>query len=152
MKTKFPKLPAGWIFHHDLHLMVFRPRGIVTKAHLHRAIEMLEVAENEAARPFNRYTDLSKLEAIDVDFKTMFGFSLHRRLAYSKRLPVKSAVYVTSPASVHVAKIHALLTDYSPLKVRIFYDIPSIAKWLHVSVETLELDPFAGTNRKRKTK
>jgi len=143
MKTKFPKLPPGWIFHHDLHLMVFRPRGIVSQKRLNTALKMLEIAEDEAAHPFNRFSDLSKIDAIDLDFRTMFQFSLHRRLSYSKRTPVKSAVYVTSPATDHVAKIHRLLTDFSPLKVRLFKDIPSAAKWLRLSVETLELDPWA---------
>lgn len=144
MKTRLLKLPPGALFHHDLHLMVFRPRGIVTRKRLDAVIKTLELAEDRDERQFNRFTDLSKLDAIDVDFSTMFRFSLHRRLAYSRRLPVKSAVYVTSSEAVRVAKIHALLTDFSALKVRLFDSVAAAAKWLDVSLETLELDPWSG--------
>ena len=142
MKKRLARLPPGWLFHHDLHLMVFRPRGIITEKRLNRAIEVLEELEDRDMRPFNRFADLSKLDAIDVAFKGMFSFSLHRRLMYSKKSPVKSAVYVTSEAANRVAKIHAVLTDYSPLKVRLFHDLGNAAKWLGVSVEALELDPW----------
>ena len=145
MKKMLTKLPPGWLFHHDLYLMVFRPRGIITEKRLNMAIELLEDAEDRAERPFNRFTDTSKLDAIDIDFKEMFRFSLHRRLSYSRRVvPVRSAIYATSEAAIRVAKIHAVLTDYSPLKVKLFDDKSAAAKWLGVSLETLELDPWAG--------
>src|SRR5436190_6074215 len=145
-KKKLPKLPLGWLFHHDVHLMVFRPRGIISKKRLDAAIALLELTENQAHIPFNRFTDLSKLDAIDVDFKTMFRFSLHRRIFYERRDPVKSAILVTSPAAEHVAKIHALLTDFSPLQVKLFDTFSAAAMWLDVSRETLELDPWANLN------
>ena len=143
LKKKLTKLPTGWLFHHDMHLMVFRPRGIITKKRLDAAIKLLEQTEDEAAKPFNRFADLSKLDAIDLEFRAMFQFSLHRRLFYEKRQSVRSAIYVTSPAAAHVAKIHALLTNYSPLQVKLFDTMSKAARWLDVSVETLTLDPWA---------
>ena len=140
---KLKKLPPGWLFHHDLHLMVFRPRGTITAKRLEAAIVVLEEVEDCADRPFNRFTDLSKLEAIHLDFRSMFRFSLHRRLSYSKRLPVRSAIYVTTEETKRMAKLHALLTDYSPLKVKLFNDMSTAAKWLGVLPEILEIDPWA---------
>ena len=51
--------------------------------------------------------------------------------------PVKSAFWVTSPATTHYAKLHAMLTDYSPLEVALFTERPAAAKWLGVPVEAL---------------
>ena len=51
--------------------------------------------------------------------------------------PVKSAFYVTSPATAHYAKLHAMLTDYSPLDVALFAEREAAAKWLSVPVEVL---------------
>jgi|SRR5215831_16239535 len=145
MKTpKLGKLLPNVLFHHDLNLMVFIPRGIITEKRLDEVIEMLEREEDRAEKPFNRFADLSKLDAVDVDFDSMFRFSLHRRLFYRKRHPVKSAIYVTSEATLRIVKIHVLLTDYSPLKVRMFEDLAEAAKWLGVSLETLKLDPWSG--------
>ena len=145
------KLPPDTIFHHDVRLMVFRPRGIITEEWVNRAIELLEKEEDRAEKPFNRFSDLSKADAIDLDFKFMFRVSLHRRLVYAGHAPVKSAFYVTSEAAARIVKIHALVTDHSPLKVKMFEDLAAAAKWLGVSLETLELDPRSG-NKKSKQK
>lgn len=118
--------------------MIYRPRGILTEDRLAGIIKFLEKAEDKAARPFNRFTDFSKLDALDLDFKTMIRIALHRRLIYGQHPPVKSAFYVTSPAAARVVKVHAILTDHSPLKVKMFKELPLAAKWLEVSLNTLE--------------
>jgi hypothetical protein len=63
------------------------------------------------------------------------------RLASVSRLrpgpPVKSAFYVTTPASTHYVKLHAMLTDYSPLHVALFTDRAAAAKWLGIPIEAL---------------
>lgn len=118
--------------------MVYRPRGILTEHRLQSIVEFLEKAEDKAKRPFHRFTDLSKLDALDIDFQHMIRISLHRRVSYVKRPAVKSAFYVTSPAAARVVKIHAILTDHSPLAVKMFKDLAAAAKWLGVSKSTLE--------------
>jgi len=134
------KLPPNVLFHHDLQLLVFRPRGILKEKEVNRIVAFLEEAEEKAAKPFNRFTDNSKLDAVDVDFEFVFRISLHRRLVYARRSPVKSAFYVNSPTLARIVKLHALLTDRSPLQVKMFKDFAGAAKWLGVSVETLEID------------
>lgn len=118
--------------------MIYRPRGILTEHSLVKLVEFLEAAEDQAKAPFRRFTDLSKLDALDIDFKTMIRLSLHRRTSYSKRPSVKSAFYVTSPASARVVKVHVLLTDHSPLQVKMFTELTAAAKWLDVARSVLE--------------
>jgi hypothetical protein len=118
--------------------MIYRPRGILSEDKVATILEFLEQAESKAVRPFNRFTDLSKLDALDLDFKTMIRVSLHRRLFYAQFPPIKSAFYVTSPASARVVKVHAILTDHSPLVVKMFKELISAAKWLDVALNTLE--------------
>ena len=118
--------------------MVYRPRGILDEAEVNRVIGFLETEEDRAEKPFNRFTDNSKLDAVNLEFDFIFRVSLHRRLIYAQRPPVKSAIYVNSPAIARVAKIHAILTDRSPLQVKLFEDFEGAAKWLGVTVETLK--------------
>lgn len=118
--------------------MIYRPRGILTEDRLASIVEFLEKAEDKAVQPFNRFTDLSKLDALDLDFKTMIRISLHRRLVYGKHRPVRSAFYVTSAATARVVKVHAILTDHSPLKVKMFKELLPAAQWLDVSLSTLQ--------------
>jgi hypothetical protein len=63
----------------------------------------------------------------------VFHVALHRRLAYAGREPIKSAFYVTLPKAAHIVKIHALMTDQSPLNVEMFGEREAAAKWLERS-------------------
>jgi hypothetical protein len=131
-------IPSDVSFHPGPRLMIYRPRGILSEDRVEAIVEFLKKAEDKAVRPFNRFTDLSKLDALDLDFKTIIRVSLNRRLFYSQHPPVKSAFYVTSPAAARVVKVHAILTDHSPLVVKMFKELGSAAKWLDVSLSLLQ--------------
>lgn len=133
------KLPPNVLFHHDIHLMVFRPRGALTEKVVDEIVAFLEKEEERVEKPFNRYSDLSKVEAIKLDFDYAVRVSLHRRLSYMKHPPVKSAFFVTSKEAAHLVDIHALMTDHSPLHVAMFEDVAAAASWLGVSVENLQI-------------
>jgi hypothetical protein len=132
------KLPPNVIFHQDLHLMVYRPQGILDEDEVNRVVAFLDKEEDRAEKPFNRFTDNSRLDAVNLTFQFVFRVSLHRRLVYARRAPVKSAIYVTSPAIARFVKLHVILTDHSPLQVRMFKDVSAAARWLGVSTETLK--------------
>jgi len=131
------KLPAHVLFRKELSLILWKPRGILDESLVNEIVVFIDTAEARASKPFNRFADLSALDAVDLNFKFVFHIALHRRLAYAPRPPVKSAFYVTSPATTHYAKLHAMLTDYSPLDVALFTNRAAAAKWLGVPVETL---------------
>lgn len=131
-------IPPDVTFHPGPRLMIYRPRGILSEDRLKTIVEFLERAEDKAVRPFNRFTDLSKLDALDLDFKTLIRVSLHRRLLSGQHPPVKSAFYVTSPAAARVVKVHAILTDHSPLVVKMFKELAAAAKWLDVPLSLLQ--------------
>ena len=83
--------------------------------------------------------DLSALDMVDLNFKFVFHVALSRRLSAMSKPAVKSAFFVTSPATAHYAKLHAMLTDYSPLDVSLFTDRAAAAKWLDVPGEALTM-------------
>ena len=121
--------------------MVFRPRGVFSEKRIRNLVKMLEDAENEASRPFNRFTDLSQLLAVDLEVEAVLTVSLHRQNTYAKRAPVKSAYLVTTDAVVRLAKIHSMVTKSSYLSVKMFEKIGQAARWLGVRKAMLELDP-----------
>jgi hypothetical protein len=133
------KLPPHVSFHHDLRLLVYRPRGILREKAINTIVEFLEKEEDRAEKPFDRFTDTSKVTAIDLNFRFVFRIALHRRLFYARRPAVKSAFYVNSPEAARVVKIHVLMTDHSPLRCAMFHTLEDAAKWMGVSVETLEM-------------
>jgi len=131
------KPPAEVEFLEEAHLLVWRPRGILDEAAVNKVLVDLLRREAMAAKPFNRFCDLSAIESFHLTFRYIFHVALHRRLSYAGRGPIKSAFYVTHPEAAHLVKIHALMTDYSPLNVEMFEEREAAAKWLGVSVESL---------------
>jgi hypothetical protein len=130
--------PTGVECLEDARLFVWRPRGVLTEAVLNKVLAFVVLQEGRFGRPFNRFTDLSLLDAVDLTFKYVFHFALYRRLSRIGREPLKSAILVTAPEVARHVKLHALVTDRSPLKVRIFKDYEAAAKWLDVPLELLE--------------
>lgn len=124
-------------FYEDLHLFVWRPRGILDEAAVNKVLVYLLKREAMAAKPFNRFCDLSAVESFHLTFKFVFHVALHRRLSQAGRELVKSAFYVTHPEAAQIVKIHALMTDQSPLDVEMFEEREAAAKWLGVPVESL---------------
>jgi len=131
------RLPAHVSFRKDLSLLLWQPHGILNEAIVSEMVAFIDAAEARASAPFNRFSDTTALDAVDLNFKFVFHVALHRRLVYARHPPVKSAFWVTSPATTHYAKLHAMLTDYSPLEVALFTERSAAAKWLGVPVEVL---------------
>ena len=120
--------------------MVFRPRGILDRKTVIRVVRFLDKQEDQARQPFNRFTDTSKLGALDLDERFVYRIALHRRRFYMGRPPVKSAFYVRSSTALHYLKIHAVVTAHSPIKVKLFRDLDYVAEWLAVPRRRLEAD------------
>lgn len=131
------KLPAHVLFRKEFSLMLWKPHGILDQAVVNQIVAFVETAERRAGKPFNRFADLSALDMVDLNFKFVFHIALGRRLSAAPKPAVKSAFYVTSPATEHYIKLHALLTDYSPLDVSLFTDRAAAAEWLGVPEEAL---------------
>ncbi|MFZ3375081.1 MAG: hypothetical protein WA183_05965, partial [Chthoniobacterales bacterium] len=70
-------------FYEDLHLVVWRPRGILDEAVVNKVLVNLLRRETMAAQPFNRFSDLSLVESFHLSFKYIFHFALYRRLSYA---------------------------------------------------------------------
>ena len=93
--------------------------------------------ESKLGRPFDRFTDMSALNAVDLSFKYVFHVALYRRLSRAGREVVKSAFLVADAEIAHYIKLHAIMTDHSPLKVAMFEEREAAANWLDVPIEIL---------------
>jgi len=135
------KLPADVKFHEDIRLLVYRPHGLVNKAAVNKIITVIGELETTLKEPFNRFSDTVGADAVDLNFEYIIHVSLYRRSFYGKRPPIKSAILATDATLIHYGKVHALLTQGSPINVRVFQDRKEAAKWLGVPIATLMADP-----------
>jgi hypothetical protein len=130
------ELPPDVDYIEDANLFIWRPRGVLNEGLVNNIIVFVREQEEALGRPFNRFTDLSAVDAVDLNFDYVFHIALYRRLSYAGS-KVKSAFYVSSSDAAHYAKLHALVTGYSRLQVQVFTELEAAAKWLGVPVESL---------------
>ena len=121
----------------DASLFIWRPRGVLNEAVVNKILAFIADQEGKFGRSFNRFTDMSGLDAVDLSFKYVFHVALYRRLSRAGREEVKSAFFVTDPEIARSVKLHALITDHSPLKVAMFKEREAAAAWLGVPIEML---------------
>ena len=131
------KLPPDVEFHEDIRLLIYRPRGVIDEAAVKKVVDVLEDLEENLQRPFNRFFDTLRADEVELNFKYVIQVSLCRRLAYAGHPPVKSAILARDSTMIHYARLHALLTQGSPINVRVFKDRKEAADWLNVPVERL---------------
>jgi hypothetical protein len=134
------RLPSDVEFYEDIRLIIWRPRGLVNKAAVNKIITVIGELEATLKEPFNRFSDTVAADAVDLNFEYIIHVSLYRRLFYANRPPIKSAILATDATLIHYGKVHALLTQGSPIKVRVFQDRQEVAKWLGVPIELLVSD------------
>lgn len=132
------KLPPELEFHEDIHLLVYRPHGVIDEAAVKKVVSVLEDLETGLEKPFNRFSDTLAVDEVELNFKYVIQFSLCRRLSYAGHPPVRSAILATDSTMIHYARLHALLTQGSPINVRVFKDRQEAADWLGVPIERLE--------------
>jgi hypothetical protein len=132
------KLPPEIEFHEDIRLLIYRPRGLIDEAAINKIISVIEDLEAKLREPFNRFSDTLAADEVELNFKYVM------RLAYAGRPPVKSAILATDSTLIHYGRLHALLTQGSSIKVRIFQDRQEAAQWLGVPLELLAAKPVGG--------
>lgn len=133
-------LPADVEFYEDIHLLVHRPHGLLDRTTVNRITTVIGELETSLKEPFNRFFDTVAADAVDLNFEYIISVSLYRRRFYGNRPPIKSAILATDATLIHYGKVHALLTQGSPINVRVFQDRKETAKWLGVPIELLAIN------------
>ena len=129
------QLPPDVEFHEDVRLFIWRPCGVVNQTAVNRIITVLGELEFSLNEPFNRFTDTIGADAVDLNFEYIIRASLYRRQVYANRPPIKSAILATDSTLIHYGKVHALLTQGSPIKARVFQNLQEAAAWVGVPPE-----------------
>ena len=122
-------------FHEDIHLLIYRPHGVIDEMAVKKIVSVLEDLEARLQKPFDRFSDTLGAQEVDLNFKYVTQVSLCRRISYSGHPPVKSAILAGDSTMIHYARLHALLTQGSPIHVRVFQDRKEAADWLGVPIE-----------------
>ena len=134
-------LPSDIEFHEDIRLLIYRPRGVLNKQSVDKIVSIVGELETKLQEPFNRFFDTLGHDEVELNFRYVIEISLYRVLSYGDRPPVKSAILATDSTNAHYCQLHAIITQDSPIRVRIFQAREDAAKWLGVPWERLGESP-----------
>ena len=113
---------------------------------INKIIAVIEEIEAASQEPFNRFSDASEVHEVELNFQYVIQVSLHRRLTHKGRAPVKSAILATDATLIHYARLLAVLTQGSSIKIQVFQDRQEAAQWLGVPLELLAAKPPAANH------
>ena len=131
------KLLPDLQFHEDIRLLIYRPRGVLNEQSVDKIVGIIGELESKLQEPFNRFFDTLGHDEVDLNYRYVIQISLHRVLSYGDRPPVKSAILATDSTIAHYCQLHAIITEDSPINVRIFQQREQAAQWLGVPIEQL---------------
>ena len=140
-------LPPDVEFHKDIRLLIYRPVGLLNEASVNKIVNVIGDLEARLQEPFNRFFDTLGHDEVELNFRYIIQISLHRVLSYGDRPPVKSAILATDSTIAHYCQLHAIITQDSPINVRIFQQREEAANWLGVQLERLGENPRKSTNQ-----
>src|SRR6476646_10346394 len=133
-------------FLEDIRLFIYRPWGLLDEASVTRAVNILTDLEAMLKEPFNRFCDTSAIDRVELNYQYVIQVSLYRVLSYTDRPPIKSAFLATDPTVGHYFQLHAVITQGSPINVRVFQRREDAAKWLDVALERLSENSAQATD------
>ncbi|PYK27496.1 MAG: hypothetical protein DME52_03985 [Verrucomicrobia bacterium] len=139
------KLPADVEFHEDIRLLIYRPHGVLNEQSVDKLVGIIGELESKLQEPFNRFFDTLGHDEVELNYRYVIQISLHRVLSYLDRPPVKSAILATDSTIIHYCQLHAIVTEDSPINVRIFQEREEAAQWLGVPIERLAPKFAAGS-------
>jgi len=131
------KLSPEVQFYEDVRLLIYRPCGLLNEQSVDKIVSIIGDLEAKLQEPFNRFFDTLGHDEVELNFRYVIQVSLYRVLSYGDRPPaVKSAILADSTIG-HYFQLHAIITEDSPINVRIFQKREDAAKWLGVPIERL---------------
>ncbi len=130
-------LPPDIQFYEEFGLLIYRPRGVLNEASINKIVSVVDELEAELHAPFNRCLDTLEQDEVEWNYKYIIEISLYRRQSYGNRPAIKSAILATHSTIVHYARLHAILTQSSPIQVHVFGQRKEAAQWLEVPLQLL---------------
>ena len=119
-------------------LVAWQPQGVLDDRMLDEIAEWVVPVE-KAARPFNRFVDLSKLPEVNVSARHVFDHAQRRAREFAGTEPVRTALFCQEWVGFWMACLYEELMKNTPIQARAFRELAKAAQWLSVPVEILEL-------------
>lgn len=101
-------------------------------------VEKLEQQESEATNILHRFHDVREINAIHLNFDSLWEIAQRRLETYKAAEPIMSIFWVSTPLNYGIARMYQALTDGTPFKIHVLYNLDEAATLLDVRKKSLE--------------
>ena len=129
-------LPRGVQTKPSLRLRTWKPSGLLDAKRTNEILHFVELEEKFGEEPFNRFIDLSAIDAVRLRMVDVEKLAA-RRFENYHGTPVKSAIFALNPLAFGIARMYEQLMRRTPIEVRVFSRLTGAATWLNVPIEAL---------------
>lgn len=120
-------------------LMVCRPKGVIDFATAVQLVEFIEIKETASENGFDRFTDLTHFDSINLSAEDVSKLADRRRAFNPNNFQVRSAFLATHPLALGVARMYEKLLNSPRIEVRVYDNLEAVAEWLVVKTDRLKL-------------
>lgn len=101
-------------------------------------VDKLEEQEKSTTQTLHRFHDVRGINAVHLSFDDLWNIAQRRIASYEKGQENIAAFWVSTPLNYGVSRMYQALTDGSPFKIEVFYELNKVADYLGVNQKLLE--------------
>ncbi len=101
-------------------------------------VKKLEKQEAQTKQTLHRFHDVRDIDAVHLSFDDLWGIAQRRLEAYQAGDANLSAFWVSTPLNYGVARMYQALTEGTPFKIEVLYNLEEVADFLGVDKKELE--------------
>lgn len=101
-------------------------------------VDKLEEQEKSTPQTLYRFHDVRGIDAVHLSFDDLWNFAQRRIKSYEQGNENSAAFWVSTPLNYGVSRMYQALTDGTPFKIEVFYNLDEVADYLGVNQKLLE--------------
>lgn len=101
-------------------------------------VDKLEEQEKTTKQTLHRFHDVRDINAVHLSFDDLWSIAQRRISAYEAGHENVAAFWVNTPLNYGIARMYQSLTDGTPFKIEVLYDLDEVAEFLGVEKSILE--------------
>lgn len=101
-------------------------------------VDKLEEQEKSTPQTLHRFHDVRDIDAVHLSFDDLWNIAQRRIAAYEIGKENIAAFWVSTPLNYGVSRMYQALTDGTPFKIEVFYNLNEVADYLGVNQKLLE--------------
>ena len=99
---------------------------------------VIKLEAQEDGKTLHRFHDVRDINAVHLNFDDLWEVAQRRLDSYKSGDETRSAFWVSTPLNYGIARMYQALTEGTPFKIEVLYQIEEVANFLDVDKSIIE--------------